>query len=89
MPTSCCRRFVAAVRESGLSDVLDADGAFTLFAPTDHAFDVSESGTSEGLLAIQHFYSQYNTACAMYSCINIQNWIILELDYIRGFKKLA
>ena len=42
---------VAAVQAAGLVDTLSGDGPFTLFAPTDAAFDALPDGTLDGLLA--------------------------------------
>jgi uncharacterized surface protein with fasciclin (FAS1) repeats len=40
-----------ALTEAGLVDTLQGDGPFTVFAPTDEAFDKLPEGTLEGLLA--------------------------------------
>jgi uncharacterized surface protein with fasciclin (FAS1) repeats len=42
---------VAAVKAAGLVDTLQSDGPFTVFAPTDEAFNKLPEGTVEGLLA--------------------------------------
>ena len=42
---------IAAVKAAGLVDVLQGDGPFTVFAPTDEAFAKLPEGTVEGLLA--------------------------------------
>src|SRR4051812_23739729 len=42
---------VAAVQAAGLVDTLNGDGPFTVFAPTDAAFDALPEGTVAGLLA--------------------------------------
>lgn len=42
---------VAAVQAAGLEDTLRGEGPFTVFAPTDEAFDALPEGTVEGLLA--------------------------------------
>ena len=41
---------VAAVEAAGLVDVLKGDGPFTVFAPTDEAFEALPAGTVETLL---------------------------------------
>jgi len=41
---------VAAVKAAGLVDVLSSDGPFTVFAPTNKAFDKLPSGTVDNLL---------------------------------------
>ena len=41
---------VAAVQAAGLVDVLKGDGPFTVFAPTDEAFEALPAGTVEMLL---------------------------------------
>lgn len=41
---------VAAVKAAGLVDTLNSDGPFTVFAPTDAAFDALPAGTVETLL---------------------------------------
>jgi len=41
---------VAAVQAAGLIDTLNGDGPFTVFAPTDAAFEKLPAGTVEGLL---------------------------------------
>ena len=41
---------LAAVSATGLADVLNGDGPFTVFAPTDEAFDSLPDGTVETLL---------------------------------------
>jgi uncharacterized surface protein with fasciclin (FAS1) repeats len=41
---------VAAVKAAGLSDTLQGDGPFTVFAPTDEAFTKLPAGTVENLL---------------------------------------
>lgn len=41
---------VAAVQAAGLEDTLSEGGPFTVFAPTDEAFDALPEGTVEGLL---------------------------------------
>jgi len=42
---------VAAVQAAGLSGVLQGEGPFTVFAPTDQAFAALPAGTVEALLA--------------------------------------
>jgi uncharacterized surface protein with fasciclin (FAS1) repeats len=42
---------VAAVQAAGLEEVLRGDGPFTVFAPTDAAFEALPEGALEGLLA--------------------------------------
>jgi uncharacterized surface protein with fasciclin (FAS1) repeats len=42
---------VAAVEAAGLVDTLKGEGPFTVFAPTDAAFEALPDGTVEGLLA--------------------------------------
>ena len=41
---------VAAIKAAGLVDTLKSDGPFTVFAPTDEAFDKLPAGTVEALL---------------------------------------
>ncbi|MEM9170150.1 MAG: fasciclin domain-containing protein [Pseudomonadota bacterium] len=41
---------VAAVKAAGLEETLRGDGPFTVFAPTNDAFDALPDGTVEGLL---------------------------------------
>lgn len=41
---------VAAVEAAGLADVLEGDGPFTVFAPTDEAFEKLPDGTIASLL---------------------------------------
>ena len=41
---------VAAIKAAGLVDVLSGDGPFTVFAPTDAAFEALPPGTVESLL---------------------------------------
>ncbi|HSL56827.1 MAG TPA: fasciclin domain-containing protein [Acidimicrobiales bacterium] len=45
---------VAAVQEAGLEDVLRGDGPFTVFAPTDAAFDALPEGVVGALLELQN-----------------------------------
>lgn len=42
---------VTALEAAGLVETLSGDGPFTVFAPTDEAFDALPAGTVEGLLA--------------------------------------
>jgi uncharacterized surface protein with fasciclin (FAS1) repeats len=42
---------IAAVEAAGLTDTLNGEGPFTVFAPTDEAFAALPAGTVEGLLA--------------------------------------
>ena len=42
---------VAAVQAAGLEETLRGDGPFTVFAPTDEAFDALPEGTLDALLA--------------------------------------
>ncbi|WP_372054326.1 fasciclin domain-containing protein [Tistrella mobilis] len=42
---------VAAVKQAGLVDALSGPGPFTVFAPTNAAFDALPAGTVEGLMA--------------------------------------
>jgi uncharacterized surface protein with fasciclin (FAS1) repeats len=62
---------VAAVKAAGLVDVLSNAGPFTVFAPTNAAFDQLPDGTLEGLLqpdkkeALQDIL-QYHVAVAVY-----------------------
>ncbi len=44
------KTLVTAVKAAGLVDVLSANGPFTVFAPTDAAFDALPKGTLEALL---------------------------------------
>lgn len=44
------KTLVAAVQAAGLADVLQGDGPFTVFAPTDEAFAKLPAGTVESLL---------------------------------------
>lgn len=44
------KTLVAAVKAAGLADVLQGDGPFTVFAPTDEAFAKLPAGTVENLL---------------------------------------
>ena len=41
---------VAAVKQAGLVDTLEGPGPFTVFAPTNEAFDALPSGTVQGLM---------------------------------------
>jgi uncharacterized surface protein with fasciclin (FAS1) repeats len=41
---------VAAVKAAGLVETLESDGPFTVFAPTNKAFDKLPAGTVDGLL---------------------------------------
>lgn len=41
---------VTAVQEAGLADLLSSEGPFTVFAPTDDAFDALPEGTVAGLV---------------------------------------
>ena len=41
---------IAAVEAAGLAETLTGEGPFTIFAPTDEAFDALPDGTVEGLL---------------------------------------
>ncbi len=41
---------VSAVQAAGLVDTLTGEGPFTVFAPTDEAFDALPEGTVEGLI---------------------------------------
>jgi uncharacterized surface protein with fasciclin (FAS1) repeats len=41
----------AAINAAGLAETLSGEGPFTVFAPTDDAFDALPAGTVEGLLA--------------------------------------
>ncbi len=45
---------VAAVKAAGLADVLNSEGPFTVFAPTDAAFGMLKDGTVEALLKPEH-----------------------------------
>src|SRR6056297_4236060 len=42
---------VKAVQAAGLAETLSGDGPFTVFAPTDEAFEALPEGTLESLLA--------------------------------------
>jgi uncharacterized surface protein with fasciclin (FAS1) repeats len=42
---------VQAVQEAGLVETLSSEGPFTVFAPTDEAFDALPEGTLDALLA--------------------------------------
>lgn len=42
--------FLAAVKSAGLEDILKSDGPFTVFAPTDEAFELIPEETIEALL---------------------------------------
>lgn len=44
-------KLVAAVTAAGLIDTLKSEGPFTVFAPTDEAFNALPEGTVDGLLA--------------------------------------
>ena len=44
------KTLVKAVQEAGLVDTLTGDGPFTVFAPTDEAFDKLPPGTIEDLI---------------------------------------
>jgi uncharacterized surface protein with fasciclin (FAS1) repeats len=44
------KTLVAAVTAAGLAETLSGPGPFTVFAPTDEAFDKLPAGTVEGLL---------------------------------------
>lgn len=44
------KTLVAAIQAAGLKDTLDGKGPFTVFAPTDEAFDALPAGTVESLL---------------------------------------
>ena len=50
MPDSLFNTLLAAVGQAGLGGVLNADGPFTVFAPTDEAFAKLPEGTVESLL---------------------------------------
>lgn len=45
---------VAAVKAAGLVETLQSDGPFTVFAPTNKAFDMLPAGTVDGLLKPGH-----------------------------------
>jgi uncharacterized surface protein with fasciclin (FAS1) repeats len=45
------KTLVKAVEAAGLAETLSREGPFTLFAPTDEAFDKLPEGTLESLLA--------------------------------------
>ena len=47
-------RFVAAVESAGLADILKKAGPFTVFAPSDQAFESLPYGTLERLLKPEH-----------------------------------
>jgi len=42
--------FVRALEAAGLSDTLKGSGPFTIFAPTDHAFETLPAGTLDALM---------------------------------------
>jgi uncharacterized surface protein with fasciclin (FAS1) repeats len=44
------KTFVAAVEAAGLADMLKGTGPFTVFAPSDQAFESLPAGTLDGLL---------------------------------------
>lgn len=44
------KKLVAAVQAAGLTDTLKGPGPFTVFAPTDEAFDKLPKGTLESLM---------------------------------------
>ena len=44
------KTLVAATKTAGLVETLNTKGPFTVFAPTDEAFDKLPKGTAEGLL---------------------------------------
>ena len=44
------KTLVAAVKAAGLADVLEGKGPFTVFAPTDEAFNALPAGTVDSLL---------------------------------------
>ncbi len=48
------KRFVAAVEAAALADMLKGTGPFTVFAPSDQAFESLPSGTLEHLLKPEH-----------------------------------
>lgn len=48
--TESLSTLVAAVQAAGLADVLSGDGPFTVFAPTNAAFEKLPAGTVESLL---------------------------------------
>ena len=48
------KRFVAAAEAAGLADMLKGTGPFTVFAPSDQAFESLPAGTFERLLKPEH-----------------------------------
>ena len=48
------KKFVAAVEAAGLADMLKGTGPFTIFAPSDKAFENLSAGTLEHLLKSEH-----------------------------------
>ena len=52
----------AAVIAAGLAQTLSGDGPFTVFAPTDAAFDALPNGTVDALLEIGYKYKNDMTA---------------------------
>jgi|SRR5271165_1534330 len=48
------KKLVAAVNAAGLADLLKGSGPFTLFAPSDKAFEALPAGTLDRLLKPEH-----------------------------------
>ncbi|MGO9172301.1 MAG: fasciclin domain-containing protein [Rhodomicrobium sp.] len=48
------KTFAAAVEAAGLSDMLKSSGPFTVFAPSDKAFETLAAGTLDRLLKPEH-----------------------------------
>jgi uncharacterized surface protein with fasciclin (FAS1) repeats len=49
--TGTCNTLVAAIKAAGLVQVLNGDGPFTIFAPSDEAFSKLPAGKLEALLS--------------------------------------
>jgi uncharacterized surface protein with fasciclin (FAS1) repeats len=52
--SSSLKTFVAAVKAANLSDMLKGSGPFTVFAPSDKAFEALLAGTLDRLLKPEH-----------------------------------
>ena len=71
---------VAAVKAAGLSDTLQGDGPFTVFAPTDEAFAKLPAGTVENLLLPEN--KDQLTAILTYHVVagNVTSAQVVKLD---------
>jgi uncharacterized surface protein with fasciclin (FAS1) repeats len=90
---------VAAVKAAGLVETLQGDGPFTVFAPTNSAFDKLPEGTVATLLKPENKSKlqavlTYHVVAGKYSAKDLMKWIkkgkgMAELTTVNGAKLTA